>query len=113
MLEVWSVPIRLQLAVPGLPVRLFESNASSVSLGRGAGNMLQMDNPHVSTHHGRIDINATGVTFTDLGSTNGSMILRADQKLPAPGRRSLGHHQGGGPRGHGRQRRTRGGHAAG
>jgi transcriptional regulator with GAF, ATPase, and Fis domain len=79
------VPIRLQLAVPGLPVRLFESNASSVSLGRGAGNMLQMDNPHVSTHHGRIDINATGVTFTDLGSTNGSMILRADQKLPAPG----------------------------
>ncbi|MBI5497588.1 MAG: sigma 54-interacting transcriptional regulator [Deltaproteobacteria bacterium] len=79
------MPVRIQLAVPSLPVRLFETAAPSISLGRGAGNMLMMDNPHVSTHHGRIDVTGSGVTFTDLGSTNGSMILRADQRLPAPG----------------------------
>jgi Nif-specific regulatory protein len=73
------------LAVPGRPVRLFESSEPSVSIGRGAGNVLCLDNPHVSTLHGRLDVGPSGVTFTDLGSTNGSMILRADDKVPAPG----------------------------
>ncbi|MEW5852143.1 MAG: sigma 54-interacting transcriptional regulator [Myxococcota bacterium] len=79
------MPLRLQLAVPGQPIRLFESSEPSISIGRGVGNVLFLENPHVSTHHGRMDVGPNGVTFTDLGSTNGSMILRGDEKLPAPG----------------------------
>lgn len=62
-----------------------------VSIGRGYGNALIVDDEYVSAHHGEIVLEGeSGLAYHDLGSENGSVLdgvrtthqrLRADQTL--------------------------------
>jgi signal transduction histidine kinase len=44
----------------------------SVTIGRAADNTLVLADERVSSHHARLDVGATGVILTDLGSRNGT-----------------------------------------
>ena len=44
---------------------------SSGTIGRAPDNTLVLDDPLISKHHARIDVSASGMVVTDLGSTNG------------------------------------------
>lgn len=74
--------LRIAVRIPNTPERVHESPEPRVTIGRSPGNSLMLDNPHVSSHHARIDVRRDGASFTDLGSTNGSMIQRGSQKIP-------------------------------
>ncbi|MBN2361000.1 MAG: FHA domain-containing protein [Deltaproteobacteria bacterium] len=74
--------LRIAVRIPGTPERVHESSEARVAIGRSPGNDLTLDNPHVSSHHARIDLTRDGAVFTDLGSTNGSMIQRGNHKIP-------------------------------
>jgi pSer/pThr/pTyr-binding forkhead associated (FHA) protein len=74
--------LRLTIQVPGLPERVYETTERRVSIGRGSTNLLMVDNPHVSTHHARVELSSRGALFVDMGSTNGSMVQRGSKKIP-------------------------------
>jgi Nif-specific regulatory protein len=52
-----------------------------VQVGRGTGNDLSFVDPRVSTVHGRLVIDSDRVAFVDLGSTNGSAIIRDGKRM--------------------------------
>lgn len=59
----------------------------ALSIGRLPDNDLVIDDEQVSGHHGRIERVGPGWRYTDLGSTNGSIVsagptLRAHQSVP-------------------------------
>ena len=56
------------------------------SFGRKADNDVCMPDPYVSGRHGQIEVTDQGIFFTDLGSTNGTMLN--DAKL-VPNMRTL------------------------
>jgi len=61
-----------------------------IQVGRGPGNNLQFQDSRVSSVHGRIVIEGDLVRYQDLGSTNGSAVVRrgkrtAVQKDTSPG----------------------------
>ena len=56
------------------------------SFGRKADNDVCVPDPYVSGRHGQIEVTDQGIFFTDLGSTNGTMLN--DAKL-APNMRTL------------------------
>jgi len=74
--------LRLTIQVPGLPERVYETMERRISIGRGHTNLLTVDNPHVSTHHARVELSDRGALFVDMGSTNGSMVQRGSKKIP-------------------------------
>ena len=47
---------------------------SSGTIGRAPDNTLVLDDPLISKHHARIDVSASGMVVTDLGSTNGIYV---------------------------------------
>ena len=51
-----------------------EFSRSPVRIGRSAGNDLCLPRRFVSAWHGSIDFGAEGARYTDLGSTNGSLV---------------------------------------
>jgi len=60
----------------------------SVTIGRAVDNTLVLSDERVSSHHARLDIGATGVILTDLGSRNGTFaggIPVAGSREIAPG----------------------------
>lgn len=73
--------LRFSVRIPGKPESSFESRESPLTIGRGVANVLCLDNPHVSTMHARIDVIGARMQFTDVGSTNGSMIQRGEQSI--------------------------------
>lgn len=46
----------------------------SVTIGRAPGNMVVLTDEKVSSHHARLDVNASGVILTDVGSRNGTFV---------------------------------------
>ena len=59
-----------------------------IQVGRGPGNDLCFSDPRVSSIHGRIVFRAGQVEYQDLGSTNGSALIRHAEKQtiePGPG----------------------------
>ena len=56
------------------------------SFGRKAENDVCIPDPYISGRHGQIEVSDQGIFFTDLGSTNGTMLN--DAKL-APNMRTL------------------------
>ncbi len=56
------------------------------SFGRKADNDVCVPDPYISGRHGQIEVTDQGIFFTDLGSTNGTMLN--DAKL-APNMRTL------------------------
>ncbi len=73
--------LRLAVRQRGKTERIFASPAVRVSIGRGPGNVLTLDNPHVSSRHAMIEVQAERILFRDLGSTNGSMIQRKNKQI--------------------------------
>lgn len=50
------------------------------SIGRKSSNDIQLDDPYASGSHGQITVTDTEISFSDLGSTNGTLLNGA--KLP-------------------------------
>ncbi|HVJ17538.1 MAG TPA: sigma 54-interacting transcriptional regulator [Polyangiaceae bacterium] len=70
--------------------RVFELTAESVGIGRAPGNALHLDDLHVSGEHARLSANSDGARLEDLGSTNGTWVMRADERVSLAGeQRSL------------------------
>jgi transcriptional regulator with GAF, ATPase, and Fis domain len=57
---------------------------STIQVGRGPGNDVVLDDPRVSSLHGRLVVEGERVRFEDLGSTNGSAHVRGDERRPVP-----------------------------
>jgi Nif-specific regulatory protein len=55
-----------------------------VQVGRGPGNDVVLRDPRVSSLHGRITLEAGLARFQDLGSTNGSALVRRGQRTALP-----------------------------
>ncbi|MBW2703444.1 MAG: sigma 54-interacting transcriptional regulator [Deltaproteobacteria bacterium] len=63
------------------PVKL-DFTGLEIQIGRATGNDLQLDDKRVSSRHGRIRISEGRAGYQDLGSTNGSAIIRVGRRLP-------------------------------
>jgi len=70
-----NVP-RAQLAIraPGGPVLRIPVRAGTLRLGRSLDNDIVLGDDKVSRHHGQIGVRLGMLVYTDLGSTNGSLL---------------------------------------
>lgn len=57
-----------------------EFNQETVNIGRAASNDLVIDNPFVSSEHAQIYISGDRVFYSDLNSTNGSVLRREGEQ---------------------------------
>ncbi len=67
-------PYVVLLDVEGRPGRVVELTSAGVTVGRLAGNTLQLDAPVISRSHLRIDWDGRRVLVTDLGSKGGTQL---------------------------------------
>jgi len=67
----------------GEPEREQVFEGTSVQVGRGEGNDICFSDPRVSTLHGRILIGPDSPRYQDLGSTNGSALVRDNKRIAA------------------------------
>ena len=67
---------------------IFQIDSTSLSIGRGNGNDLPLDDQFASAHHARFEPRRDGVYVQDVGSTNGTFVngirVTRDRRL-APG----------------------------
>ena len=65
--------------------RTLTFSESPVRVGRNQLNDITIDDPFISQWHGLIRFGADGITYSDLGSTNGSIIegVRITQNVPS------------------------------
>jgi len=69
---------------------VLELTAESVGIGRAPSNALHLDDLHVSAEHARLRAHQDGAELEDLGSTNGTWVVRGDERISLSGeRRSL------------------------
>jgi phage tail-like protein len=70
-----------RLVVKGLQAsQTFQVLPGTTTIGRQAGNDLQLDHVQISRRHARLDCTLTGCQITDLGSSNGTYV--DGEKLP-------------------------------
>ncbi|MFN8546570.1 MAG: FHA domain-containing protein [Candidatus Eisenbacteria bacterium] len=62
----------------------------AVTLGRASDNQLHLDDEAVSSHHGRLERRGRHLIYTDVGSTNGSIVYRDGKALAITGRQVRG-----------------------
>ena len=69
--------------------RVFDLTAARLTIGRIAGNDLQLEDQKVSRHHAVIEVHDGQTVLRDLGSTNGTEIngKRVNRHRLAPGDR--------------------------
>ena len=82
--------LRLTVTRPDHPdteVTLFGEVAT---IGRSSDNRLQLDDESVSGHHGRLEQRGRQLVYTDLGSTNGTILYHEGQALAITGRQVRG-----------------------
>jgi len=65
----------------GGPVRIVTLGGPLIQVGRGEGNDLSFADPRVSAVHGRMQIDNDCIGYHDLGSTNGSAIIREGRRI--------------------------------
>ena len=53
---------------------IYEIDTAAVTVGRGAGNDIALDDEFASTLHARVESRADGVWLEDVGSTNGTAV---------------------------------------
>jgi putative nucleotidyltransferase with HDIG domain len=70
--------IRITIAEADKAARASIFNQSSVSIGRETGNDIVLRDQVVSSRHGQIRFEDSGVTYEDLKTTNGSLLRRQD-----------------------------------
>src|SRR5690349_5863819 len=61
--------------------RSFESDADVVRIGRSPECELKLPSQHVSGQHARIAASGSGFTVVDLGSANGSVLVRGGERV--------------------------------
>jgi transcriptional regulator with GAF, ATPase, and Fis domain len=60
---------------------VFEPEADVIRLGRSPENDVVLSAPHVSGEHARIVVGTTDVVVEDLHSTNGTLLVRGDERF--------------------------------
>jgi hypothetical protein len=65
---------RVTVRVPGAEAYEFVFRTASVRVGRGVDNDLVLADGRVSRHHGQFTARQGALVYTDLGSTNGSLV---------------------------------------
>jgi HD-GYP domain-containing protein (c-di-GMP phosphodiesterase class II) len=70
--------IRLIVTRPPGHRRVQQYNSDTVAIGRSPDNDLCLTDPRVSSHHGRFAFHGGKLYYQDLGSTNGSSLVRPD-----------------------------------
>jgi len=65
---------RLRVRSADAPEQRFALTRSGLSIGRSATNHVVLHDPAVSGQHLRVEWDGVGVSVTDLGSTNGSLL---------------------------------------
>jgi transcriptional regulator with GAF, ATPase, and Fis domain len=71
--------LRLEVASGASAGRVFDAELDIVRIGRGASNDLVLSDALVSSEHARIVSGEDGFVLEDLGSTNGTWLLRAGE----------------------------------
>ena len=66
---------------PRDPGRVHSFAPGTVNIGRKEGNDLVLPEGHISSHHAVIHHGAGRFIFADRGSTNGSLVLRGEQRI--------------------------------
>ncbi len=69
-----SAPFRLLIEGGPNAGQRFTVAAAGTTIGRQDGNTIVLDDGRLSRQHARIDLAATGLTVTDLGSANGTRL---------------------------------------
>jgi ABC-type multidrug transport system fused ATPase/permease subunit/CRP-like cAMP-binding protein len=72
---------RLEIREPGRPPRQWPIE-TSVEFGREGLGIVVLDDPKVSRRHARIELTATGLIVSDIGSANGTFV--DDVRIAAP-----------------------------
>ncbi len=60
---------------------VYRLQSRNISLGRKEGNDVVLPMGHISSRHANIHLRAGAYVFSDLGSTNGSVVVRGDERL--------------------------------
>jgi Nif-specific regulatory protein len=60
---------------------VFEPESDLIRLGRAPENEVVLSAPHVSGEHARIVVGTTDIVLEDLHSTNGTLLLRGEQRF--------------------------------
>jgi len=82
--------LRLEVATGSSAGRVFDAELDIVRIGRGSSNDLVLSDVLVSSEHARIVSSVDGFVLEDLGSTNGTWLLRAnEQHALGEGRRAI------------------------
>jgi transcriptional regulator with GAF, ATPase, and Fis domain len=76
--------IRIEVLTGNEAGRVFESDADVVRLGRSSECELRLSGAHISTTHARLAFSGDGLLVEDLGSANGSVLLRGGEKTALP-----------------------------
>ncbi|HYP74937.1 MAG TPA: sigma 54-interacting transcriptional regulator [Polyangiaceae bacterium] len=82
--------LRIEVASGASAGRVFDAELDSVRIGRAASNDLVLSDALISSEHARIVSSADGFVLEDLGSTNGTWLVRAgEQHALGEGRRAI------------------------
>ena len=82
--------LRLEVASGASAGRVFDAELDSVRIGRAASNDLVLSDALISSEHARIVSSVDGFVLEDLGSTNGTWLLRANEEHAlGEGRRAI------------------------
>jgi len=82
--------LRLEVASGASAGRVFDAELDIVRIGRAAFNDLVLNDALISSEHARIVSSLDGFVLEDLGSTNGTWLLRAgEQHALGEGRRAI------------------------
>ncbi|MET0789878.1 MAG: sigma 54-interacting transcriptional regulator [Polyangiaceae bacterium] len=73
--------LRLEVATGTNAGRVFDAELDVVRIGRAPSNELVLDDALVSSEHARIVSGIDGFVLEDLGSTNGTWLLRGNEQL--------------------------------
>ena len=82
--------LRLTISRPGHDITEATFVGDVVTIGRAADNQLQLEDDAVSSHHGRLEQRGRQLVYTDLGSTNGTILYHEGRALAITGRQVRG-----------------------
>src|SRR4051812_2056665 len=73
--------LRLEVATGKSAGRIFDAELDIVRIGRAPTNDLALDDVLVSGEHARISSDAESFVIEDLGSTNGTWVVRGAERF--------------------------------
>jgi Nif-specific regulatory protein len=73
--------IQLEVIEGHTPGRVFKLSRDVSFIGRAPANEVALEDAHVSGRHARVVQGLDSATLEDLGSTNGTCVLRGDEQL--------------------------------